>query len=215
MSNLIVLGCSLSAQQGWSQYLERQGHSVINLSRSAGSNDLQQYMIGECFLQGKVTRDSVVIWQITGLQRKSLVIEKFTEGICHGVPKQGHHDWVEVDVSLAQQRRVWLLSNNAKVPVYISDECTVLQNLAVDIYRWSLLVKKIIVVVGWQGIADTENLQCFIRWLEQKNITVVPLEDSIVNWCRRTGQDFSDDTHPAESGYVNWCKHNLERLISC
>ena len=208
-----MLGCSLSAQRGYANYLELQGNEVINLARSAGSNDLQQFLLGECFMQGKIDRESTIIWQITGLQRKSLVLEKFDPNFCNGSVSAGRHDWVPINLCMSGEYKVWLLSNNTLVPKYYADESVLLQNLAIDIYRWSLLVKKIIVVMGWKDIAVKESLQSFLDWLTSKQILVIPLEQSIVDWCRTTGQEFSDDEHPAESGYIHWCKHNLERLL--
>lgn len=213
MAKIIILGCSLSAQQGYATYLQDQGHEITNLAQPASSNDLQQFLLGECFLQGRVNKELTIVWQITGLHRKSLVSEQFDPSFCHGIPGEGIYDWTPINVSMTGENRIWLLSNNDMTPKYHTDESVILQNLAIDIYRWSLLVGKIVVVMGWKNIAEKRSAELFLVWLKSKNITSVPLENSILDWCRETGQQFSDDKHPAKSGYINWCKHNLERLL--
>lgn len=213
MANIVVLGCSLSRQPGYADYLAQQEHYVENLAVSAGGNALQQFRMSQSFMEGKISKDTVVIWQITAIQRKHLVINQFQQDICHGDHNTGPHDWIPLDVSFAEKSKIFLISNNKLVPDYTDDESVHLQMLAVDIYRWSLLVSKMIVVIGWNTIADSRYLQRFTSWLRDRDVIVLDKEQSIVEWCRKNNQDFVDDGHPSQSGYINWCQNNLEKII--
>lgn len=216
MAKIVILGCSLSAQKGYADYLIRQGHEVTNLAVSASSNDLQQFRMGQYFMQGHLTPDTTVIWQITGLDRNWGVLDEHDTWMCKGQPMVGHFDWLPITVALDGKERAFLLANNDRVilkkPMIDS---VVLQNLAVDIYRWSLMVRQMIVVIGWKDIACPDILQLFLDWLQARRVVALRLDQAIVDWCRHVGEEFGDGQHPLETGYINWCQNNLERLLEC
>lgn len=214
MSEIIVLGCSLSAQLGYANYIaEKYQRPVHNLSVSAGSNELQQFRLSNLYLDNKVNQESIILWQVTAPTRK-FMFSPYGDDTrsCNGTPFWGKYDWIPQDVALVREKSVVWINHHERVmdlPNHLTPAAA-LQMLAVDIFQWSLLVKKVFVTMGWKDLADPDTLDRFIGFLTSKNIEVLPLDQCIVDWCRDKRQRFSDESHPDEKGYINWFRHNLE-----
>jgi hypothetical protein len=66
MHKLITLGCSITHQAGWADYLRQcMDVELINLAQSAGSNDLQQRRFQEYVFKNNIDTNTIIIWQIT------------------------------------------------------------------------------------------------------------------------------------------------------
>lgn len=231
MQEIVVLGCSLSAQPGYADYIYENYHSIVhNLAVCAGSNDLQQLRLTNLYFDNKIDNETILLWQVTSPMRKFMVSPYDDDRFCYGTPSSPYDknsfcygaspseyfDWMLQDVSLTGKRhRIWL-NNNKKVkavPNCLSDDAA-LQNLAMDIFQWSLIVKKVFVTVGWRDMVDADTLEGFLEFLSSKNIDTLPHDQCIVDWCRDNQQPFGDNMHPDKLGYVNWFRSTLEPRLA-
>lgn len=213
MEKNIALGCSLTAQDGYVNDLKSNyGFDILNLAVSAGSNQLQELRLQNCLIEGLVSFDTTLIWQLTNPTRYFEIVSPVDKSIpLNGVPFSGSFDWIPDELSLFNTKTKVLLTNNKHFSNYrIPDMHGNLQNTIVNIYKWSFLVNRIVVFYGWNfGITDVNEEQ-IKRFLQTRpNIQVLPLEDSILDWCKNKNLALADSNHPMEDSYREWGRQIL------
>jgi hypothetical protein len=213
MKKHIALGDSLTAQDGYVKYLEETyGLDILNLAVGAGSNYLQCHRLRNCLFTGEVGAETTLIWQIGPLQRYHEVKDKFkVEKYCKGDISIGAFNWLPVELNLVNKSKVALLAHNDYFnSADILDFENSFQDLVSEIFLWSNLVKRIILLPGWTVSINDSAWTLVQDFLKQKsNIEFVDSRDGIVDWCLLNRVPFADPGHPTKEGYVLWCKDVL------
>jgi hypothetical protein len=207
MKKYIALGCSLTARDGYVNYINSvHGLDILNLAVAAGSNQLQTYRLNNLLVNRDVGSESILLWQITGIGRNfELLPAQMGKSYCSGTPYQGMFDWTPEKIQPWNEEYVSLLSNNPYHNDRFNNNKLVLHDLMCNIYKWSCIVNRIIVYFGWNSISDTATLNTFVNFIRQRhNVTVLPYRSSILDWCKKQQLEFEDDRHPSKNSYIKW-----------
>jgi len=219
MTNYIALGCSLTAQEGWVAKLSSSKNlSIRNLAVSAGSNELQIARLRNLIFQNEINNEIVLIWQITGWQREFQVLRPSQDNkkYMNGEPGKGSFDYWNLDNSLDDSDTIALLAGNAYFKSFpLKHTQYAIQHLTSEIWLWSRLVKHIFICTGWAGICNEKGYTKMSTFLnKQSNISLLPAEYSIFDWCKSKNLPLSDDTHPSKESYEQWAESVLWPWIS-
>ncbi len=219
MQQIISLGCSLTAQSGYINYLNRTHDlNIKNLAVSAGSNELQSFRLNNLLVENQVERDAVLLWQITtpyrSLQTFSAEDSEPHNSNC-GDPAAGViFDCFYEKTGLYNDQSLLLLCNHKYFDNYLPNVSYNFHMTACDIFKWSFLVKHIIVYLGWSWLDCDDNVNKSLDFLKTvENITVIPKENSILDVCKNNNWSLKDDFHPTEESYINWGKQVLEPVL--
>jgi hypothetical protein len=203
-NKFIALGCSLTAQPGYIDFLKNEYNlNITNLAVGAGSNLLQQHRLNNLYVRNEIDSNSVLLWQITFPKRNHLLVDDKT----HYLKK---HQYINEKVELFNLPCYALLTHNSyfEPHQYSPNYDENLQTLAVMIH-WSFMCKQIIVYLGWDFM-DDNVYNIFSNFISKRsNILMLPNESNIVGWCKKQQLEFTDDLHPCKESYIEWAKHNL------
>lgn len=219
----IALGCSLTAVVGWTRYFSRDLKlDLVDLSEGASSNlsqiiKLKNYLLTADMLDrlGNI----VLLWQITNPGRPTCVIENSfnSKSYQNFYQYPGHEDgrdFFTYNLKFNKKEVIGLLSHNPffdnpHMRLHSSD--AQFEQVIFDIVLLSKLVKHTVIWYGWKDLDNADRLKDLNAFLtQQNNVTLVPMEHSIVDWCRDNNLDFFlDGEHPTSESSVQWGKQIL------
>lgn len=214
----VSLGCSITAQDGYINYFNQKYNlDIVNLAVSAGSNQLQSFRLNNLLVDRQVGPSTTLFWQLTSPQRH-FEIRDFdnSHGLRRGesFSKNQSYNWIETPIKPYGGKHAAFLCNAEHLYLnYLSYEY-VLQTTVCDIYKWSYLVKDIVVYLGWSFFAGAEYVDRALEVLKDRpNITIIPKEHSVLDLCMTRGWPLADDLHPSREGYVLWAQEILEPML--
>jgi len=208
---LITLGCSLTHQAGWADYIaECTKLPLINLAQSAGSNQIQQHRFKEYLLTDKISKDDLIIWQITSTYRKhdrikltnkwraKLAKELYAPDIIKRQPKFHH---------TITQKNKNIFDNKARIDFlcttdYIenpTDEEQLIEDLLFNLIIAKKFTENLLVVFGWGQVLPSQYIQKFKKLLSLNDIEYI--EDTIVEWCEAHHLPMAGSLHPTHRSY--------------
>ena len=83
-----------------------------------------------------------------------------------------------------------------------------------DIFKWSFMVKHIIVYLGWSWKDYDSIVDPSFEFLKTaENISVIPKENNILDVCKSNNWSLRDDLHPTEESYIKWSNQILEPVL--
>jgi hypothetical protein len=215
MKKYVALGCSLTAQDGFVNYINQTYNLEIeNLAVSAGSNLLQMHRLNNFLIDNQVGKNTTLLWQITSPHRGFEILPMVQEQFKNGIPYSEFFDWIPEKVNFYKLEHVALLCNNDYVQNLNSNPYYNMQTLMCDIYKWSNIVERIIVYFGWNSMLPLNQLQKSFDFIHKlKNVEVLNLESSIVDWCLNKKLQFDSSSHPTKDSYIQWGKEVLVPVI--
>ena len=208
---LITLGCSLTHQIGWADYVSTCSKlPLINLAQSAGSNQIQQHRFKEFILTDSILHEDFVIWQITSTGRKhdrlkltptwrlKLAKELYVPDIIRNGPKF-HHTITQKHVNLFDGKaRVDLLCTTDYVDGP-TDEEQLLEDLLFSLVMAKKHTPNLLVIFGWNEVIQHQHIDLFKTLLNKFGIAY--LDDTIVDWCSKHNLPFAGSMHPTHKSY--------------
>jgi hypothetical protein len=214
MKNYIALGCSLTAQDGFINYINQTyNFDIENLAVSAGSNWLQIHRLNNLLIDNQVGADSTLLWQITSPHRSFEILPVVPRQFKNGIPFEGIFDWHSEKINLYGVEHTALLCNNNYFQKKDINFHYNMQTLICDIYKWSKIVKKIIVYLGWSSMIPAHQFdKTFFLLNKLKNVKILPAELSICDWCKNRSLTFNGH-HPTNESYVAWGKEILVPVL--
>ena len=219
----IALGCSCTAVVGWTKHFREELQlNLIDLSEGSSSNLSQIIKLKNYLLNSNLIDklDQVVLlWQITSPSRKTGVLEKSitSNPYQNSYAFPGHEDYRDYftyNLKFDQREVVGLLSHNPffedkKFNLYSTD--AQFEQTIFDIVILSKLVKHTVIWYGWKDLdtpARLENINNFLN--QQKNISLIPMHNSFIDWCREKKLEFhADGEHPNAKSSIEWGKQIL------
>ena len=219
----IALGCSLTAVVGWTRYFSQDLKlDLVDLSEGSSSNLSQIIKLKNYLLTANMLDkldNIVLLWQITSPGRSTCVIEKSfdSKSYQNSYPFPGHEDvrdFFTYNLKFNKKEVIGLLSHNP----FFNDPHMRLHSLDAqfeqvmfDIVLLSKLVKHTVIWYGWKDLDHKDRLKDINSFLtQQNNMTLVPMEHSIVDWCRDNKLEFFDDgEHPKSKSSIQWGKQIL------
>jgi len=215
MKKYVALGCSLTAQDGFVNYINQNYNLEIeNLAVSAGSNALQMHKLNNLLIRNQIGKDTTLLWQITSPARDFEILPKIEKKFQNGIPYEGTFDWIPEKINLYDSNQIVLLCNNEYFKHQPIKALFNMQSLACDLYKWSKIVKRIILYVGWNSMMSPTLLRQFMDFLKNtSNIEILDSKSSIVDWCQEKKLDFEDTGHPTKDSYIQWGNEVLIPVI--
>jgi hypothetical protein len=215
MKNYVALGCSLTAQDGFINYINQTyNFNIENLAVSAGTNWLQIHRLNNLLINNQIGAESTLLWQITSPLRNFKLLPAVPRQFKNGIPFDGIFDWHPEKINLYGVEHTALLSNNNYFQTKDENFYYNMQTLICDIYKWSKIVKKIIVYLGWSSIIPNGDFdKTFFLLNNLENVEILPAELSICDWCKDQLLEFGDCMHPVTESYVSWGKEILVPVL--
>jgi hypothetical protein len=221
MHRFVALGCSLTAQDGFISYFNKKYNlDIKNLAEGAGSNGLQMFRLNNLLYQNLVDNNTTLLWQVTGPDRAFQLIDTryiTDENIFKPSPNTGRFSYTKETIYPFNVISINPLSNNLYWKDKDKNYKLNLQTVFCDVYKWSKIVKNIILYFGWSDLLDlskddVNNAMSLIRSCD--NITILDLPYSVVDWCKSRNLQFEEDKwHPTQESYEIWGSHVLEPLL--
>lgn len=217
MHKLITLGCSITHQAGWADYLRQcMDVELINLAQSAGSNDLQQRRFQEYVFKNNIDTNTIIIWQITTPSRfynrvfLTEIIEKEIKNATN-FPKAVYSNKNLFD----NFPRVDMLCT-AKPPEYNKDEYQALEDLLFYLIVARKMTPNLLIIFGWEQAMDPAVFEKFKLVLTEHNIEYI--NDPIIEWCLKNNLPFNPSLHPTIGSSSIFAKDiiipKLEKMLS-
>ena len=220
MYNYFALGCSLTQQDGFVNYFNiKYNLNIENLAVGAGSNQLQMHKMNNLLLQEKINSDTILLWQVTSADRPFDLFHAYDVTYKQNCKYTGYVSFIEEHCELTRNKYTATLCNNylyeeQKIYNLLKNNDYNFQNLICDIYKFSLLVKHIILFLGWKEVSSVSAIRNGFNFLNStSNITCIDTDKSIVDWCKSKELDFWDDYHPKKNSYEKWAVEVLEPIL--
>ena len=217
INNIITLGCSLTHQHGWAEYIAQSLKlPLINLSQAAGSNQIQMKKIQEYIFANNITNKDLIIWQITGTERRHKR-EKMTNELALEIDKQSERqkrDTKFYPTIMAdpftnifdQTQRVDFLCQNDDATAMLDEE-----QFLEDLLFYILAIKKftpnLIIFFGWNKSLPYKHFSKFKNILKDNNVSVI--EEAITDWCLKNKLNFKPCLHPSIGASYQYAKENI------
>lgn len=179
---------------------------LLNLSQSAGSNELQINKLHELLIDNGIDKDDIIYWQITSSIRlsdrvqknKANEVIKIQQQKFNGPESRFYHCSFSKKNVFDDSHRIDLLCNSPM----IDEESTIdvnqrLQTLLATIILLSKFIPKLLIVFGWKNIMTSSQYRIFKKYLTQFNIQYV--DEFYVEYAILNKLEMQDDLHPAES----------------
>ena len=207
MTKLFTLGCSLTFPHGWKDILAHKiGSELVNSAIYAGSNNLQVKRIHNYIVHDQISKDDIIVWQITSKMRSSFSVAMcdFWYETLNNFSKNPDPAWANCQYYIDspanyfdKTQHVDVLSNHPLVSKASSyyDSAQSMEELLSTII---LLNKtyKVLIFVGWPGALD-EDYSSYNRFIDALAAHNVPhLPESMLEWVIRTDHDL-DEEDPA------------------
>lgn len=198
MRRLITLGCSLTHQAGWAQYLaECMQLPLYNLAQSAGSNQLQQKRIQEFIFTNNIASTDIVVWQLTSTIRyhkREMLNENNQKLIEQCKNNNIHPTIIESNVNIFDSSaRVDYLCNSVD-DINDIDEAQVLEDLLFYIVSIKKFTSNFFVFLGWEKSIPLEFQEKFKNLLDKHQINY--FNECLVDWCHQQNLKFDLLNHP-------------------
>jgi len=196
---LITLGCSLTQICGIPQSLSHALNlECKDLSESAGSNLLQSRRLMDSVAQASVSRDDMVIWQITGDARpyERLPDERLTEAEELAQQMQsGHYHHVLSDPNMFSARpRVDLLSNSELLS-HTHSVADDLQSVVATMILANSYFRHMWVYLGWSHAVQPRYRTTFRDCLARHQIEFI--DAPFLDWAVQNHKAMGvDNAHP-------------------
>ena len=203
MTKLFTLGCSLTYNMGWKEYLsEFHDLELVNSAMFAGSNDLQVRRIHSYIVNNQINQEDIIIWQITGQLRHSFSVNCDEEWNfkLENVEKEDADARYYIDAPknyFSEQVHKDVLSCHPliKDASEYFDYNASLEELISTIILLNTKYR-VLVIVGWEGALreDCDNLYKFNQLLKFHQIP--HLNEPFVSWAIRKKLPLAEDLHP-------------------
>jgi hypothetical protein len=204
---IITLGCSLTHQAGWAEYLSYCTKLPwVNLAQSAGSNQIQQYRFHEHILREKIDSSDLVIWQITATHRKH-GRAKLDNGWRLKLAKDLYIPEALNNNPTITKKNKNLFDNSERIDFLcisenadsIKDEEQVIEDLLFHLVTAKKFYPNLLVIFGWNRVLPPQYLKKFKHLLSSFNIEYI--EDTIVDWCEDQQLPMAGTKHPTHRSY--------------
>jgi hypothetical protein len=200
MSKLITLGCSITSQCGVKEHLSKLLNlENLDLSHSAGSNQLQVKRLFELFLNNRIEKNDIVCWQITGVYRNYLRLQLDSQQQVEDIQKNNfkdpyhHYTYSKNKNIFDQKNRIEILCNSPLVENEF-DENDELQTLLGTIILLKQYCKNIIIVFGWKEVMLTDQKTVFKKLLNEYDIDFV--DEYFLEFSKDRNMPMMDNMHP-------------------
>lgn len=202
---LVTLGCSLTHQIGWADYVSACTQlPLVNLSQSAGGNQIQQHRFKEYLLAGNANIQDIVIWQITSTHRKHGRIKlnnswrkKLAKELY--VPFSSHPTITQKYSNLFDgKKRIDFLCTSDCIEDP-DDEEQLIEDLLFYLVTAKQFFPKLLIVFGWQRVLPPPYMRKFKKLLNSFNIDYI--DEPIANWCEKNKLGFKGSLHPTQLSY--------------
>lgn len=216
MPNLITLGCSLTHQAGWAQYVSECMHlPLFNLAQSAGSNQLQQKRIQELILRNELLSDDIVIWQLTSTIRyynREMLTKQNQEKL-----KYFKHN-SDVHPTVIESKKN-LFDNNIRIDYLCNsvrernqpDEAQLVEDILFHLIAIKKITPNIFVFLGWNESVPLEYQTKFKQLLNQHQINFI--DPPLVDWCHSQHLKFDLLEHPTVGSASKYARDVLIPVI--
>jgi hypothetical protein len=217
INKIITLGCSLTQQHGWAEYVSQSLKlPLINLSQAAGSNQIQMKKIQEYIFANNITDSDLIIWQITGTERRHKR-EKITKELALEIDKQSErqkrdtkfHPTIMTDSFtniFDLTKRVDFLCQNDDATTMIDEE-QFLEDLLFHILAIKKFTPNLIIFFGWNKSLPHEHFSKFKNILKDNNVSVI--DEAITDWCLKNKLNFEPCLHPSIGASYRYAKENI------
>ena len=218
-NRLVSLGCSLTHQIGWADQVATSLEiPLLNLAISAGSNQIQQKRIQELILRNELSKNDLVIWQITSTSRKysRIMMTEVWQKILHKEltdteeakrDPNYHFTFTKSSSNLFDNNnRLDFLCTSPNAAACLDEE-----QLLEDLLFHLITVKKytnfLFVVLGWEQAISDKNRNKFFGLLKDHNIYVI--DNPICEWCANQNLPFDGTLHPSHNSYQEYALNVL------
>ena len=215
MNKLFTLGCSLTWNMGWKEILaEKLGYELTDSSMFAGSNSLQLRRIHSYIVNSQISKDDIIVWQITSQMRHSFSI--------HSIEWNDRLEDVVQDDESAKyyidsptnyfDKKIHrdILSNHPLI-TEASEYFDFNQSMEELVSTIILLSSKykVLIFVGWDGALREEcnNFARFTNLLEDNNVP--HLKESFLTWTIKHRLPIADDIHPVQPASERYAERVL------
>jgi hypothetical protein len=205
---IITLGCSLTHQAGWADYIaECTKLPLVNLAQSAGSNQIQQHRFREYALTDTIDSSDLIIWQITSTHRKHGRIKLDNEWRLTLAKELYVPETLRGNNPTITKRNKNLFDNNKRIDflcvsdnaVAPKDEEQLIEDLLFHLVTAKKFSPNLLVIFGWDRVLPPQYLQKFKDFLVAFNIEYI--EDTIVDWCEARQLTMAGTKHPTHRSY--------------
>lgn len=205
---LFVMGNCFTAYKGWPETVASYSNrELVKLAEFGSSNEMQMKRVQECFLDGKITNNDLLIWQIIIPTQLTSRIKEFHQPFSNINFKH----YVETNKNkFDNEPRIDLLSQSPfrhfiDNPNFF-DEKQQLQDLLFMFYMINLSGAKLLITRSKYNDINIEDWQVFKNQLEdKKNISF--LDETLLEWCREEKlRFFSDGEHPVKGSRIRFAK---------
>ena len=201
MSKLVTLGCSITSRCGVKERLSKLLNlKNLDLSHSAGSNQLQVKRLFELFLNNQIEKDDTVCWQITSVYRNYLRLELDSQQQVEDIQKSSFKDSYHHHYTYSKNKNIFDQKNRIEIlcnsPLVINefDANDELQNLLGTIILLKQYCKKLMVVFGWKEVMSTDQEKIFKKLLNEYDIDYV--DNYFLEFSKDKNMPMMDDRHP-------------------
>lgn len=212
-NRLISLGCSLTHHHGWaSRVAQALKIPLVNLAKSGGSNQLQVYKMQKMILENEVKPTDLIIWQITGSERKYLRLCNTPDNLKLAIKDSMNSESPTYEITNPNMfdnigRINFLCYSTHALDTFRDkedDSSQYLEDLLFMIKVSSYITKNILVIFGWQQALSINELDIFKTYLTHNNIDYI--NEPIVEWCHSKDLQFKDrtKTHPTYDSYAEY-----------
>jgi hypothetical protein len=216
MRRLITLGCSLTHQAGWAQYLsECMKLPLFNLAQSAGSNQLQQRRIQEFIFSKNIIDADIVLWQLTSTVRyyKREQVNSENQKIIESDDNQKSCPTMLFSNKniFDNTIRVDHLCNSADQMYDEIDEEQQLEDLIFYLISLKKFTPNLFVFLGWNDAIPLAYHQIFKTVLKKHQINFIDVP--LVDWCIENNLDLDRLLHPTVGSSSKYASDILIPLI--
>ena len=200
-NKVITLGCSLTEQEGLANKLgELLNMQLINLAQGSGDNLLQIEKIQDFILDNDITKDDIIVWQITDVKRrhKNVMMDQWetVKDVQRKLytPKDTAHFYLKRRNLIDKKRRIVLLPNSPSVQSHDFDDNASIHTIISTMIMLNKICK-LYVWFGWDKVLSPLQFDVFFNMLITKKIAFN--KKFYVNWAHDNRYNFRyDNLHP-------------------
>jgi len=200
IKSLITLGCSLTYLPGWANVIsDKMNLNLINLSMSAGSNQLQIKRLQQFLLVKNISKHDAVVWQITSTARgysRKLIYNK-------EIDKNKPEFTSMFENIFDNKKRIDLLSVSPDVTRDI-DEPQLLEDILFHLIVVKKYTPNLLVFLGWEQATSDQYREKFLSALVKNNIDFT--NEYMCEWCILNNYKMDSNLHPSPAGYEAYAK---------
>jgi len=212
MYNLITFGCSFTAGKGessWSGYTSNKlGLPLKNFAEAGCSNSLQIKKYQRAVIDGEITEDDIVIWQITSAVRYHKRFKTSNKKDIYENHREETPDkFVSVNIFDGEERTDCPhLMPNTKIEYLRNDIAENLQELIYHIISCKKINKKTLVIFGWRDVIPLEWVDKFKKLLDLNYVDYID---------RPILEEVNGGIHPDEYKYKEFAEDVIIPKLNC